>query len=234
MSNVIELSAFKGARSSENGALIEPHVTGRPYRRAGGRNMHTFVFRSYNLIVESEEADLVRDVSLDVDKAQTKLKAVRRQLEQDRKHAAARAELLTSVESKLSAAIVAAQSLTRVPVSPLEVTPFRAKGRAIEQRREFKIAMRRRIYDIAASLNLSVKEIKPALTLKHHEIAKFTEKHGVNLEWLLEGKGRVLKNGPIVPTMSGEEFAAALRTLPEAEQRKIEAVVDLFLAERSQ
>jgi hypothetical protein len=49
--------------------------------------------------------------------------------------------------------------------------------------------MRRRIRIIALFHDLSVEEIKPALTLKHHEIAKFTEKHGVNLQWLLEGKG---------------------------------------------
>ena len=47
---------------------------------------------------------------------------------------------------------------------------------------------------------------------------------------------RVLKNDPIAPnsTMNAAEFAAPVRTLPEAQQRKIEAVVDLFLAERSQ
>jgi hypothetical protein len=35
-----------------------------------GSNMHTFLFRSYDLIVQSDEADLVRDVSFDIDKAQ--------------------------------------------------------------------------------------------------------------------------------------------------------------------
>jgi hypothetical protein len=34
--------------------------------------------------------------------------------------------------------------------------------------------------------------------------------------------------------MTGAEFAALVRTLPEAQQRKIEAVVGLLLAERSQ
>ncbi len=43
---------------------------------------------------------------------------------------------------------------------------------AIARRREFKEAMRRRIRDIAASRDLIDEEIKPALTLKHHEIAK--------------------------------------------------------------
>jgi hypothetical protein len=56
------------------------------------------------------------------------------------------------------------------------------------------------------------------------------------MEWLLEGNGRFFKNDPIAPnsTMNTAEFAAPVRTLLEAQQRKIEAVVDLFLAERSQ
>jgi hypothetical protein len=65
------------------------------------------------------------------------------------------------------------------------------------RRREFKEAMRRRIRDVAASRDLSDAEIKAALTLKHHEIARFGEQHGVNFEWLLEGKGRVFEKDPI-------------------------------------
>jgi hypothetical protein len=68
-----------------------------------------------------------------------------------------------------------------------------------------KDAMRQRIRDIAASRDLSDEEIKPVLKLKHHEIAEFTEKHGVNLEWLLEGKGRIFEKDPIglSPNMTG-------------------------------
>jgi hypothetical protein len=65
------------------------------------------------------------------------------------------------------------------------------------RRREFKEAMRRRIRDVAASRDLSDEEIKPALTLKHQEIARFSERHGVNIGWLLEGKGQIFKTGPI-------------------------------------
>jgi hypothetical protein len=65
----------------------------------------------------------------------------------------------------------------------------------VSRRRAFKEAMRQRIRDVAASRNLSDEEIRPVLRLKHHEIGEFTEKHGVNLEWLLEGKGRVFE-GP--------------------------------------
>jgi hypothetical protein len=84
---------------------------GRALRRTrvrNGPNMHTFVFRSYDLIVESDEADLVRDVCLDVDKAQTKLKAIRRRLQGVQEQAAAQVQLLTAAETRLTAAIVAA------------------------------------------------------------------------------------------------------------------------------
>jgi hypothetical protein len=59
-----------------------------------------------------------------------------------------------------------------------------SNSEAMAHQREFKEAMRQRIRDIAASRDLSDEEIKPVLKLKHHEIAEFTEKHGVNLEWL--------------------------------------------------
>ncbi|WP_375780233.1 hypothetical protein ACE103_16170 [Bradyrhizobium sp. ma5] len=47
-------------------------------------------------------------------------------------------------------------------------------------------------------------------------------------------KGRILKNDPVGPPMSGAEFAALVKTLPEAQQRKIETLLDLFLVERGQ
>jgi hypothetical protein len=110
MNNVIELSAFQGARSPnrvlapENVAPFEPRVKGR---RAARR----MVFRSYTLIVQSDEADLMRDVCFDMHKARVKLNAIRRQLQLDREHAAAREKLLTSAENRLSAVIAAARSL---------------------------------------------------------------------------------------------------------------------------
>jgi hypothetical protein len=67
----------------------------------------------------------------------------------------------------------------------------------VSRRRAFKEAMRQRIRDIAASRDLSDEEIKPVLRLKHREIGEFTERHGVNLEWLLERKGRVFEKDPI-------------------------------------
>jgi hypothetical protein len=80
----------------------------KPERRRSDGCMHTFVFRSYDLIVKSSEADLIRDVRHGLDKAQTKLKGIQEQLRRDREHAAARVDLLTKAEARLSAAIAAA------------------------------------------------------------------------------------------------------------------------------
>jgi len=70
--------------------------------------MQTFLFRSRELIVESDEADLLRDVSLDIDKAQTKLEAIRQRLRGVKEQATAQVQFLTAAETKLAAAIVAA------------------------------------------------------------------------------------------------------------------------------
>ena len=77
--------------------------------------MRTFLFRSPDLILQSDEADLVRDVCFDIDRAQTKLKAVRRRLKGVKEQAAAKVQLLTAAETKLTAAIVAALLSTRGP-----------------------------------------------------------------------------------------------------------------------
>lgn len=90
------------------GVDIEDQVRPAPAWRPTRRNMQTFVFRSYDLIVESAEADLVRDVRLDVNKAQTKLRRIQRQLQRDRELAEAREALLSSARNKLAAAIVVA------------------------------------------------------------------------------------------------------------------------------
>ncbi|SHH17293.1 hypothetical protein SAMN05443248_3948 [Bradyrhizobium erythrophlei] len=113
----------------------------------------------------------------------------------------------------------------------------RNNSEAIARRREFKEAMRQRIREIAASRDLSDEEIKPVLRLKHEEVGRFTEKHGVNLAWLLEGKGRIFKKDPIRlgPTMTGDEFAAVVATLPMADQQATSAMMrEMLLQERGQ
>ncbi|PJG56619.1 hypothetical protein CVM73_03455 [Bradyrhizobium forestalis] len=106
MSNVIAFPRGGCVLRPSNVTPIEVRV--ERGRRRTGPNMHTFVFRSYELILASSEADLVRDVRFDLEKAQTKLKTIQQQLERDREHAAARADLLSRAEARLSAAIAAA------------------------------------------------------------------------------------------------------------------------------
>jgi hypothetical protein len=112
----------------------------------------------------------------------------------------------------------------------------RSNSEAMARSRKFKDVIRQRIRDIAASRDLSDEEIKPVLRLKHQGIAEFTEKHGVNLEWLLEGKGRIFKKEPtrLNPNMTGGEFAAVVRTLPMADQQAIGAMVREMVQERNQ
>ena len=64
-------------------------------------------------------------------------------------------------------------------------------------------------------------------SVKHHEIAKFTETHGVNLEWLLEGRGRVFRTDPIEigPNMTGSEFAACYRGMRPEDQAVISRIL---------
>jgi len=72
------------------------------------RTCTPLLFRSRDLISQSDEADLVRDVCFVVDKAQTKLKAIRRRSQGLQEYTAAELQLLTAADSKLTAAMVAA------------------------------------------------------------------------------------------------------------------------------
>jgi hypothetical protein len=105
-----------------------------------------------------------------------------------------------------------------------------------EERRNFKEAMRRRIKDIAASRDIPDDEIRPVLSLRHRLIGEFATKYNVNLEWLLEGRGRVFKKDPITinPNMTGSEFAAVVTTLPLVDQQAISTMVRGILQERDQ
>src|SRR5437588_5632836 len=77
-------------------------------RVRNGPNMQRLLFRSSSLIAESDEADLSRDVCLNIDRAQTKLGLIKRRLKSVQEQAAAQVQLLTTAETKLTAAIVAA------------------------------------------------------------------------------------------------------------------------------
>jgi hypothetical protein len=107
---------------------------------------------------------------------------------------------------------------------------------AKERRRNFKEAMRRRIKDIAAARDIPDDEIRPVLSLRHRLIGEFATKYNVNLEWLLEGEGRIFKKDPIRlnPNMTGNEFAAVVATMPMADQQAISTMVRELLQERDQ
>jgi hypothetical protein len=77
-------------------------------RRKNRKSMRQFLFRSYNLIAESDDAELIRDVCLDIHKAEVKLRQLQEALQATREHSAARIAMLTEADIKLSAAIVAA------------------------------------------------------------------------------------------------------------------------------
>jgi hypothetical protein len=71
--------------------------------------MRTAAFRNREAIVEATEEDLVRDVRMEMDKAQGKLTRIRERLET----VTAEAEFLSEAEIKLSAAIDAALLSTK-------------------------------------------------------------------------------------------------------------------------
>ncbi|WP_407160171.1 hypothetical protein [Bradyrhizobium sp. STM 3557] len=225
MSNIIDFRSASARLvspvSTESAEPIPSRSTLRkPYER-GGPSMHTFAFRSYDMILESDDTDLVRDVRLDIHKARVKLRKIQERLQGVREQAAAKIQVLTEAENKLSVAIEAAvadQLASGVKAAP-------PKRKAEQERREFREAMRRRIRKVAAILKLSEEQIEWPLTLRHREIGRFCLKHGVQAEWLFEGRGRIFKDDAIEvgPNMTGAEFAEVVTTLPMADRRAIEA-----------
>lgn len=85
-----------------------PNASRRRRRKPYSYQRGPLAFRSYDTIVESNEADLVRDVCFDMDRAQSKLRRVKQRLKNVQEEAAALVQLLTAAETKLTAAIVAA------------------------------------------------------------------------------------------------------------------------------
>ncbi|SIO61546.1 hypothetical protein SAMN05443247_08865 [Bradyrhizobium erythrophlei] len=90
-----------------------PAAADRPKRRNSRRRrpyspMRKFVFRSYDKIVASDEAELVRDVCFDIDRAESKLGRITQRLKNVEEEATAKVQLLTTAKIKLSAAIVVA------------------------------------------------------------------------------------------------------------------------------
>jgi len=107
--NIVTFPGFSPKRGTTN----PPKKARWRTRIRNGPNMQRLLFRSRDLILKSDEADLVRDVCLDLDKAEKKLKAMRRRLQGVQEQAAAQVQLLTAADTKLTAAIVA----ITVPIS---------------------------------------------------------------------------------------------------------------------
>jgi hypothetical protein len=99
------------------------------------------------------------------------------------------ADFITGNPKKIERAI--ADDLAWLAANPTR----RSNGEAMARSRVFKVAMRQRIREVAASRNLSDEEITPVLKLKHEAIGGFCELQGVNIGWLLEGVGPVFKSG---------------------------------------
>jgi hypothetical protein len=112
MTNIIsfdEAGRLFPKRSRTSVSISEPDEEEEaPARRCNGPSMHTFLFRSLSAILEADDADLVRDVCLDLHKAEVKLKKVRQRLQGVQEQAAAQVQALTAADTKLTAAIVAA------------------------------------------------------------------------------------------------------------------------------
>jgi hypothetical protein len=80
----------------------------KPYSQRGPKNRHKLVFRSYEHIVEADDAELLSDVCFDMDRAESKLRRVKQRLKNVKEEAAAQIELLTAADAKLGAAIIVA------------------------------------------------------------------------------------------------------------------------------
>jgi hypothetical protein len=104
-----EFDALPAVVKAELTAYVaQKKAASRPPRRGSGVNIRTLCFRSREALLESDEADLVRDVGLDLHKAEVKLKAIRQRLQSVQEWAAEQVEQLTAADTNLSAAIVAA------------------------------------------------------------------------------------------------------------------------------
>jgi|GEM_PF-5181582 len=120
MSDVVEL--FPSSKPSAR--AYEP----RPRSGLVGsrKNMHTFTFRSRSLILGASEADLIRDVRRDTDKAENKLKAIQARLKGVQERAANEVRELTRASKKLGAAIEAAKKQPDACMSGAEFAEYYA------------------------------------------------------------------------------------------------------------
>lgn len=142
-------------------------------------NMHTVQFRSYELIEKASDRLLVRDVGNHLPKAVKKLAKIRDLIRTTVAASEGRIAMLRRVEAKLGAAVDEARK---------ESLP-----QAMAERENFEEMMRQRITEVASHRGLSAEDIRPALTLKHYEIARFLRQYEIKALWLFEGAGPIWK-----------------------------------------
>lgn len=200
------------------------------------KNMQTFLFRSRELILESDETDLVRDVCLNIDRAQTKLKAIRRRLQGLQEYTAEQLHLLTTADTKLTAAIAAAHSRHMGnDETPALIAP---KAQPAEAGGSYKAAKAAQVatsppadcafigkakpdlwsevgairVDLTAVLSkLDVKGLLPHAVKC---LGVFLERSNVAAALALQRQGR-----PKRPAMSADEFQGALASLSEMDRQ---------------
>jgi hypothetical protein len=124
--NVIKL--FSGKESSTRSSE-EDWSTFRPRNKGSRRNLR---FLGKDLILESDDADLIHDVSCNIDRAQVKLRLISKRLAGLKQQSAVEIEKLTAAEIKLRAAIVAAQEKKANP--PARVHKLAAAPETLQEK----------------------------------------------------------------------------------------------------
>jgi hypothetical protein len=110
MDNIFTFPSASARKSSGATSAARPKVRAEYRSRTGDgqKNMHTYLFRSREALLEANETELVRDVSMDLDKASKKLNGIRERLKGVKENYDAEMQSLKAAERKLAAAIVEA------------------------------------------------------------------------------------------------------------------------------
>jgi hypothetical protein len=113
-----------------------------PAARKGSRRNLRFIGK--DLILESDNADLIHDVSCNIDRAQVKLRLISKRLAGLKRQSAVEIEKLAAAEIKLRAAIVAAQEKKAKPPAQKQAAAPRKEGTsAVDFLRSFRESIAR-------------------------------------------------------------------------------------------
>jgi hypothetical protein len=137
--NVIKL--FSGKEPS-TGSSEKDWSMFRPRDKRSRRNLR---FLGKDLILESDDGDLIHDVSCNIDRAQVKLRLISKRLAGLKQQSAVEIEKLTAAEIKLRAAIVAVLEKKVAPRLKAGCRP--TEGRAFCRRLHSLFPRKRRVGD---------------------------------------------------------------------------------------